>query len=154
MGRMATGSPVGGLRRTEVPTVSIRVTAWARVASGTEASVARAAQATARVNTEGRYAWQEEGARGDEDRREDGRGSGEGAGAAWRGPPAAMVAQRRGDGGAGGAGQGMEEDGTWLGAHSAHGAHFSPTTTCSVCLPVSLFVCACAACHWRTGALP
>ena len=84
---------VRGLRQREVPTVATRLTAWARVASGTEASAAKAAQGTARVSTEGRYAWQDDkGQRGDEDQREDGTGSGEAAGALWLGLAAATVA--------------------------------------------------------------
>ena len=69
------------------------------------------------------------GVRGNEDQREDGRGSGEGTGVAWREPMAAKVAHRRGDGGAGGARQQVEEEGTWLGSRGAHGAHLYYTRT-------------------------
>ena len=75
-------------------------------------------------------AWQDEGARGDEDRREDGRRSAEGGGAAGRGTVAC-------------AGRGVEHEGAWLGAQIANGAQLSPTTKCSVRLCVCVSVCLC-----------
>ena len=138
-GRMETGLWVQGSRRTGAPTVATRVSAWVTVESETEASVAKAAQAAARVSMEGRYTWLDEGARGHADRTEDGRGGGESAGAAGRGTVAGMVHQRRRDGGAGSAGQGVEEEGSWLSARSAHAAHLL-TTNCSLLTVRNLYV--------------
>ena len=63
---------------------------------------------------EGTNAWQDEGARGDEDQREDGRRSAEVGGAAGRG-----IAPR--------AGRGVEDERAWIGARSAHGAYLYPS---------------------------
>ena len=60
---------------------------------------------------EGKNASQDEEARGDEDRRENERRSAEVGGAAGRGTAAR-------------AGRGVEDERAWIGARSAHGAHF------------------------------